>query len=234
MPVSQYRKGRFPLDIRDILHILLKKKAWLLATLLLSLVLAAGLVGCSATADSHQSGDESSGKQVNSAALGDTDQPGSSEAAASEPTAAGPDTDASGLHYGAFLDNETGEVIQIGDTRARLDKLFGKAEEEPVEEVTYFQYLGGSLRAAFDEEDRLFAVEVQDADRFACMNYHSGMAEDEVAKNFDMVYEFEKYRDYAAFFDANGKRATANDFIYVVKLIYEDGKCNSFTLYNVQ
>lgn len=195
----------------------------IMLTAALSLTATVLLSGCDAGADSPQSGAVS--------------QPASevpaSEPASGEAPAAEPDTDANGLDYSAFIDHETGEVIRMGDARARLDELFGEAEEEPVEEVTYFKYLGGDVRAAFDEKDRLFAVEVQDAERFGCMNYHCEMTEEEIAENFDVVYEFEKYRDYAAFFDADGGRAGAEDFTHVVKLIFNDGRCDSFTLYNV-
>lgn len=135
-----------------------------------------------------------------------------------------------GLAFKTATDSVTGETIALGDTKERIDGIFGEGEESG-NVPDYYLYLGEKLKVKYIDGQAAL-INIYMLDRFSIPGFDTKMEEKEILKSFHLYETDEDNKTYQAYYDLGDNPVNSADPHFIVSVAYENGAYKSIAIVN--
>lgn len=127
-----------------------------------------------------------------------------------------------------IIDNDTGKMYSLGDTRDVFDAAFGKGEYNEIYKA--MDYLSGVLKVSYSGDKAVEIYVGAETNRFSFYNFDFSMDMKDIKGRYEESGEDWDYKHYTRYYDKKGKDidssdAFKNDIEYtVLSLMCKDGE----------
>lgn len=118
---------------------------------------------------------------------------------------------------GDVLDNDTGKVYSLGNSKEVFDQAFGSSEYNDITEE--WEYLSKMLCVAFDEENKAVRIKVDSkTNRFSFNNFDFSKPMSDINGRYS-EYKMSGVTAYNLYFSQDGKVIELSDAVYMENYI---------------